>query len=190
MLSPQRTLQRAALFLSSSAALAGLALGGWFALSPNYTLHQMQSAALSGDAQGFAEYVDFPELRGSLKSEIRARLASEAAVAAPSSLRALGIGLAIGFVDQMVDSAVTPEAVGVALASLGEGGGLVATPALQTLGLLAAPKLEIERMGLDRFRVSLEAEGDQPALLFSRHGLSWKLDGVDLPEAQSAGANA
>lgn len=192
MPSPQRTLQRAALFLSSCAILAGLALGGWFALSPRYTLHQMQGAALCGDAQRFSEHVDFPALRGSLKSEIRARLALEAAAAAPSSMRALGIGLAIGSVDQMVDSAVTPEAVGVTLAFLGDGGELVATPALRSLGLLAAPRLEIERMGLDRFRVSLAAadEGDQPALLFRRHGLSWKLDGVDLPETPGLRANA
>lgn len=190
MPSPQRALQRAALVLSSSAALASLALGGWFAFSPHYTLYQMQGAALRGDAHGFAQYVDFQELRGSLKAEIRTRLAAEAAATPPTSLRAIGIGLAMGFVDQMVDSAVTPEAVGVALASLAEAGEMVAVPGLESLGLLAAPDLEIDRMGVDRFRVSLADGGENAALLFRRDGLGWKLDGVDLPEKAPKAAGA
>lgn len=192
MLSPQRTLRRAAVILSSTAALAGLALGGWYQFSPRYTLHAMQSAALQGDAEAFASHVDFPELRASLKAEIRGRLAAEAANAPSSSLRAIGIGLAIGFVDQMVDSAVSPEAVGVALAAMsdsgGDAGGWVAAPGLESLSLLAAPKLEIERVGLERFRVFLPTDGERPALMFRRDGLSWKLDGVDLPEPKSGAA--
>lgn len=181
MLSPRRPLRRATIILSSAAALSGLALGGWYAFSPRYTLHSMQTAALQGDAEGFAQHVDFPELRASLKSEVRTRLAAEAASAPASSLRAIGIGLAMGFVDQMVDSAVSPEAVGIALAAMGDAGGWVPTPGLESLSLLAAPELEIERMGLERFRVALPGDGERPALTFRRDGLNWKLDGVDLP---------
>lgn len=183
MLSNTRPLRRATIILSSAAALAGLALGGWYAFSPRYTLHSLQSAALAGDAEAFTAHVDFPELRASLKAEIRGRLATEAANAPASSLRAIGIGLAMGFVDQMVDSAVSPEAVGVALAAMGDAGSWVQTPGLESLSLLGAPTLEIERMGLDRFRVALPMDGERPALLFRREGLSWKLDGVDLPDA-------
>lgn len=184
MSSSPRALRRATILLSSAVALAGLALGGWYAVSPRYTLHSMQQAALRGDAEAFAAHVDFPVLRASLKSEIRARLEAEAAYAPPSSLRAIGIGLAMGFVDQMVDSAVSPETVGVALAAMGEAGGWVSAPGLESLSLLAAPRLEIERISFDRFRVDLPTDGERPALLFRRDGLSWKLDGVDLPEPQ------
>jgi hypothetical protein len=185
MSSPTRALRRATILLSSATALAGLALGGWYAVSPRYTLHTMQQAALQGDAEGFAAHVDFPMLRASMKSEIRARLEAEAAYAPPSSLRAIGIGLAIGFVDQMVESAVSPETVGVALAAMGEAGSWVSAPGLESLSLLAAPQLQIERTGLDRFRVDLPTDGERPALLFRRDGFSWKLDGVDLPQPQA-----
>lgn len=175
-----RVLRRATIALASVLGLATLAAGGWYAASPYYTVHSMQQAALQGDAERFTAYVDFPELRASLKTEIRARLAAEAAAAPPSSLRAIGIGLAMGFVDQMVDSAVSPETVGIALASLGSAGDWVAPPGLDSLSLLAASGLDIERQALDRFRVALAEDEDRPALLFCREGLGWKLYGVDL----------
>lgn len=184
MSSPSSALRRTAILLSSAVVMAGFSLGGWHAFSPRYTLHAMQQAALKGDAEAFASHVDFPVLRASLKSEIRARLETEAAYAPPSSLRAIGIGLAMGFVDQMVESAVSPETVGVALAAMGEAGGRVSAPGLEGLGLLAAPQLEIERTSFDRFRVTLPTDGERPALLFRRDGFSWKLDGVDLPDPQ------
>ena len=195
MNSVRRTLGRVPLILFSALALAGLGIGGWYALSPRYTLHAMQSAAMAGDAESFSAHVDFPELRASLKAQIRARLAAEAAFAPPSSLRAIGLGLAMGFVDQMVDNAVSPEAVGIALAAVGDAGDWVGTPGLEGLALLAAPQLEIELEGLERFRVALPADGaagqdGRPALLFRREGLGWKLDGVLLPEPAQARSDA
>lgn len=176
--------------LASFLSLPLLAGGGWYAASPYYTVHAMQRAALSGDVERFAAHVDFPELRASLKSAIRARLAAEAEAAPPNSLQALGIGLAMGFVDQMVESALSPEAMGLALASLQAAGEWSAPVGLESLALLAAPQLEIEREGLERFRLQL-AEGEgHAALLFRRDGLGWKLDGVDLPHARPPASGA
>ena len=186
MSSTERTLRRATISLSAAVALAALAFGGWYAASPRYTLHSMQQAALRGDADGFSEHVDFPELRASLKTQIRARLAAEAESSPPGSLRAIGIGLATGFVDQLVDSAVSPETVGLVLAATGQADGWAPTPGLESLSLLAASHLEIERQGLQRFRVGAAGKEGEPALLFRRDGLSWKLDGVDLPAAPQA----
>lgn len=179
MTSPLRSLRWAILSLFAAAVLFVSAAFGWYSASPRYTLTQMQQAAVEGDADTFASHVDFPALRASLKSELRARLMGEAANAPPSSLRALGIDMALAFVDQMVDSAISPESVGIALASAESAGSWVAPPGLQSLSLLAMPETRIARDGMDRFRVT-PADGEGPALVFRRDGLNWRLSAVDL----------
>lgn len=174
-----RPLRRAFLFVAASTALLIAAFAGWYAASPRYTLARMQQAAVSGDAADFAARVDFPSLRASLKSELRTRLRFEAGEAPPGSLKALGLDMALGFVDQMVDSAISPESVGLALASVGAAGDWVAPAGLETLSLLAMPEHRINRLGLDHFEVTLP-DGKRPSLVFAREGLGWRLSAVRL----------
>lgn len=173
-------LRRASLAVTSLAAVPMLAFGSWYAASPRLTLNAMQGAALSGDVGGFSDHVDYPALRQSLKSELRARITAEVDAAPRNSLKALGLAMAIGFVDPLVDNSISPEAVGLVIASLGQGNPLAGSPALESLSLLATPDLSIRRDGLDRFHVAVEGNAGSPELLFRREGWRWRLSGVDL----------
>ena len=179
-ISPRPALRRASVAVASLAAVPVLAFGSWYAASPRLTLNAMQSAALSGDVSGFSNHVDYPALRQSLKSELRAHITAEADAAPRNSLKALGLAMAIGFVEPLVDSSVSPEAVGLVIASFGQGNPLAGSPALESLSLLATPDLSIRREGLDRFHVTVEGSANAPELLFQRDGWRWRLSGVDL----------
>ena len=137
-------LRRASLAVTSLAAVPMLAFGSWYAASPRLTLNAMQGAALSGDVGGFSDHVDYPALRQSLKSELRARITAEVDAAPRNSLKALGLAMAIGFVDPLVDNSISPEAVGLVIASLGQGNPLAGSPALESLSLLATPDLTLQ----------------------------------------------
>ncbi|WP_199553501.1 DUF2939 domain-containing protein [Sandaracinobacteroides hominis] len=177
----RRMLRHALLLVAAIVAIFIVAFGCWYATSPRYTLTQMQAAAVDGNAGAFAAHVDFPSLRASLKSELRARLYTQAGDAPASSLKVLGIGMALGFVDQMVDSAVSPESVGVALASVGAAGNWVGPIGLQSLSVLGIPEHRITRLGFDHFEVT-RPDGSGPALVFARDGLSWRLAAMRLNE--------
>ncbi len=168
-----------ALKIAVPLALASLALPvGWYAASPHYTVAAMQQAALSANSQSLEAYVDFPALRQSMKSELKARLQAETR-RSNSPLAAFGASLAIAFVDPIVESAVSPDMLRLAFAGAAE---FAPQPELQALALIASPALEIERQGLNRFTASLQSAGPgTPQAIFHRHGLGWKLAEIHLP---------
>lgn len=141
----------------------------------------MQRAIVQGDAQSFSAHVDYPMLRQSVRAEARARLQAEAARTPPFTLKALGLSLALEYVDRMVDSAVSPETLGLVLAGTASAGAWIDTPGLASLSLLALPTTEIERQGLDGFTLRAAGEEGGTELLFRRDGLQWRLSGIHLP---------
>lgn len=164
--------------LAAALALPGLAGAAWWYASPTYAVTRLQQAALSGDGAAVADRVDFEPLRYSLKAQLRLRLLADARPET-SSLAAIGTGLALAFIDPMVDAAITPETVGTFLSVADKWPG---SSALSAIGLLShtATRLHIERDGLDQFRLSAAGIPAVPALLFCRDGLDWKLCAVDL----------
>ncbi|TPE61095.1 DUF2939 domain-containing protein [Sandaracinobacter neustonicus] len=177
-------LRRVTVAATAIAALPALAFGGWVAASLRLTLNAMQGAALSGDAQGFSDHVDYPALRQSLKAELRANIDAEAAATPETSLKALGLAMARNFVDPLVENSVSPEAVGLLFTAMGDGGVLAGSPVMESLALLAAPDLDIRREGFSSFQVALEGNEAAPRLLFRRDGWRWRLSGVDLDPAR------
>ena len=177
-----RAARRALATLSMLFAVAALSLGGWYAFSPVLTVRAMQAALVTGDAPALAQRVDFPALRASLKTELRARLAAEAAASPPMSLKAVGLALAVDFVEPMVDATVTPEALGIALSGWSSAREIAPSAGVSALALLATPAFTIERDGFDRFSLRPDEGGAASArLLFRRDGLGWMLAGVALP---------
>ena len=162
-------------------SLIPLSVAGWWGFSPWVTVQTMQSAIVDGDAESFSAHVDYPMLRQSIRTEARARLQAEAARTPPFSLKALGLSLALEYVDGVVDSAVSPETLGLVLAGTASAGAWIDTPGLTSLSMLALPALEIRRDGLDRFTLSAADSDGAPELLFRRDGLQWRLSGVHLP---------
>jgi len=158
--------------------IAGGAAGAWYYASPGMTLKAMRDAAKAGDADRLAAYIDFPALRESLKEELKAKATAE--MAKPENregFAALGAMMAIRLVDDMVDGMVTPAAMRRAFAQ--DSGSQPRVTGIDP----ASPTIEIRREGIDQFTVFDKAKGDKGGgMIFRRHGLSWRLSGVRIPD--------
>jgi hypothetical protein len=152
-----------------------LIVGAWWYASPLWTLHEMQSAARKGDAKELSEYIDYPAVRESLKSQFRRQLLQEAAKSKEGGFAALGSAFALALVNPVLDATVTPEGMEAAFAHR------------NLVPAEAGPKLPntpsdpvVHREGLSHFTVS-DKDPNKGSLLFERSGLGWKLVGFELP---------
>ena len=95
-----------------------------------------------------------------------------------SGFGALGMAFGSALMGPMVDSLVSPAGMRAALLANREEKTAAAAPAASALHLPREPV--IVRRNFSEFLVTAK---DQPnsGLLFKRHGLSWKLSGVELP---------
>jgi hypothetical protein len=166
--------------------LVGLALVAFAALylaSPVLSFRALSDAARDGDAGRLARQVDFPAVRDSLKPQLRARVAD----LDTGPLGALGALLGGRIVDQVVDIAVTPEAV-AAMVRTGQArlaDAVPTPPATPPPADQRKARTGFAYDGLDRFRVT-RAPADAPdrplALVLERRGLmDWKLTAIELP---------
>ncbi len=165
--------------------------GAWFYFAPHLAVMGMKSAAEAEDADRLSDYVDFPELRNSLKASFNARIVSEVAKEKggnPLSPLGAAMGSAIGAVtaaaviNPMVDALVMPENMAMML----KGG----RPQPGSNDVRSGPpdsELDISMYyeSFDRFVVLVKEKGTNEAplvLVFNRHGLfSWKLSALRLP---------
>lgn len=140
----------------------------------------LRDAALAGDKDELRERVDFPAIRESLKSQMRAMMVAEMAKEKDNPFAAMGMAFVGAIIDPMIDSMVSPDGIKVMVES-----GKMKDPdksvADQTKGEGAV--WEIERKGLDRFVAHPKAEaGEQvPTLIFKRDGLGWDLVDIEAP---------
>ena len=160
--------------------IAALA-GGWYALSPGWTVKAMVEAARSGDEARFSAHVDYPALRADMKTELASALEEEAKRNAGAQGKlALAFGMAL--MGPMVDRMVSPEAMKTAFAGLAEaeagrgGSGKSSNGGGGKVGQMP----EIRRDGFNRFVVSAR-DRPESGLVFERDGLGWKLTGIELP---------
>lgn len=166
-----------------------VAFGGWYFASPGLALRSLKAAAVEGDTAALREQIDFPSLRESLKTQLRAKLAAEITSKKDDNpFGKLGAVLAMGMVDGMVEGFITPEALReLVLQRKRE-----SANSNENLGTSRAEgkelDWEIERDGLDRFYLLPGRSKDEkgPKLIFERSGISWKLSGIDLSEDQLA----
>ncbi|MDQ3144274.1 MAG: DUF2939 domain-containing protein [Pseudomonadota bacterium] len=172
-------------------AVLAIAAAGWFYASPWWTLRAMREAAGERDSAALSAYVDYEALRTDLKGDLRRSMMAEMSKQPDNPFASIGMAIATGLIDPLVEAAISPEGVEAMFAGQGEGekadapatAGPSAPPTPQTAPSLAkaAPGDDpvVERVSLDEFRVR-GAEKDS-ALIFRRHGLGWKLSAVDLP---------
>ena len=162
-----------------AAALIAIASGAlWYFESPAWTLKGMRDAAQSRDADALNAYIDYPALRESLKAELMARMMAEARKD-KSGFGALGMALGSAMMGPMIDGLVSPAGMRAALLASRHAN---APPAASALHVPEKPV--IVRRNFSEFLVTAK---DQPnsGLVFKRHGLSWKLSGVELPPITS-----
>ena len=162
-----------------------LVAGGWWFASPWWTLKAMREAAAAHDEKALSAHVDYPALRASVKSEIAKQMAGSGGGEAGGTLATVVAAIA----GPIVDAAITPQGV-QAMFEVRDGtkqGG--AAPATEG-GVLPRPpaandRPAIERDGIDQFRVRWQEQGTG-TMVFRRHGLGWKLVGIDLPPAPAS----
>lgn len=152
----------------------------WYLASPAWTLHQMKAAADANDPDALNSYIDYPALRENLKAEMTARMAAEADKD-KSGLGGIGLALGKAVVGPMVDGLVTPAGMRAALMARRDEGLTKAVPQPDSALRLPDHPL-IVRHGLSEFLVASKQQ-PRSGLVFRRHGLSWKLSGVELPPA-------
>ena len=162
----------AAVGLIAAAAIA------WYFMSPWYTLKQVRDAAQTNDADALSAYVDFPALREDMKSEIMAQLMVEAQKD-KSGMGPLGTAMATAMVGPMIDGFVSPAGLRAAfIANRSREGAQTTNKATGAFDV--GDNVEIERRSFDEFAVSNKTRPDGK-MIFKRHGLGWRLSGVDLP---------
>ena len=149
-----------------------MAMGGLYA-SPFLALHQMREAARAHDAQALAAFVDFPAVRESLKSGLRAKLVGGDVTPA----NVMGAEVAGALLGPMVDVLITPESLGRVLQGQ--------PPSQAALPVGAAPARVETRMGYESpsqfvFAIKPQGSDDDPVeLVLRREGLwGWKLAGL------------
>lgn len=160
------------------AAIFAVAAVAWYFGSPYYTLSQIKAAAQSNDPDRLSAHIDYPALREDLKSEFMAHMMAEARKD-ESGFGALGMALGSAMVGPMVDAMVSPAGVRAMLLSRQQRQTAEAGNA-PTASVKVDENPLIERRSFSEFAVKSKSDPDG-AMVFTRHGLGWKLSGVDLP---------
>jgi hypothetical protein len=138
--------------------------------SPWWTLHSLRTAAARHDGGAVAALVDFPALRTSVKEQMQASLKRDMGNAA---------GLAMAFVNPLVDAVVTPAGV-AAMVEHGKvsiGKAQPAPAAAEPAPPSDKPHYALRYRGWNSFAVTADDGG---SFVFRRDGLwRWKLAGIE-----------
>jgi DUF2939 family protein len=138
----------------------------------------MMAAADANDTDALRSYIDYPALREDLKAEIMGQMMAEAKKD-KSGIGRLGVAIGTAMTGPVIDGLVTPAGMRAALMAKHD---LAQTKAAaKAASALHVPDDPvIVRRGFSEFLVASKRQ-PKSGLVFKRHGLSWKLSGVDLP---------
>jgi hypothetical protein len=162
----------------AAAALIIAAGVTWYLASPGWTLHQMKAAADANDPDALNSYIDYPALREDLEAEIMGQMMAQAKKD-KSGFGGLGLAIGTAMIGPVIRGLVTPAGIRAALIAKRDQAQAKAAP--QAASALRVPDDPvIVRRGFSEFLVASKKQ-PQSGLVFKRHGLSWKLSGVDLP---------
>jgi hypothetical protein len=137
----------------------------------------MKAAADTNDPDALNSYIDYPALREDLKAEIMGQMMAEAKKD-KSGFGGLGLAIGTAMIGPVIDGLVTPAGMRAALMAKRDQAPKAAPQAASALRVPDDPV--IVRRGFSEFLVASK-QRPKSGLVFKRHGLSWKLSGVDLP---------
>lgn len=175
--------------LAFAAAIA-VAAGAAIYASPYWALHSLSNAVRDKDAAKVSEYVDFVQLRYSVKELLTARMDAEMktrGVPADNPFANLAQTFVKSMLTQAVDAMVSPSGVVRLLQGSPAGGAPVAAPPSSTGGG-GAERTNGSNQHKPRFHVSyrdystvhVSSEGREVGFVFHRYGLlSWKMVAID-----------
>jgi len=173
--------------------LAAFLIAAYF-VSPIIALHGLTTAAKAGDRAKLERSIDFPAVRESLKSQLKAVMTRS--IADDPKLRdnpfaALGQMLLVGVIDKAVDAYATPDAIAEMVAT-NKAPERISTDAPPPPVEQPKPKVKSTTeahyayQGLNHFHAAYRDKADQPGdelgLVLERRGLfTWKLVKIELP---------
>ncbi|MBW2149392.1 MAG: DUF2939 domain-containing protein [Deltaproteobacteria bacterium] len=171
-------------------ALVVIMAAGAFVAQPYITVYRYQAALKSGDVDRINEYIDYPALRHSLKTQIRLMFIKEMARDSKTAFGPLAMGFVGLFADKMIDVLITPE--GMAAMFSGEFRALgeeinADHPSEETqhhAGGDLLSKCSFSYQFPSRFVISSKSDttkGGEIKLIFRRNWLVWKLSAIQLP---------
>jgi TPR repeat protein len=169
--------------------LLTLAIGGYI-LSPYIAIRSLIAAVQNADARSIKNYVDFPQLRSSIKEEIKAKFISEVRGGSEGlvgdATAAIGLFFGSSMVDAVVDQVLTPTNVAGFLsdpsATLGDAAKKGESPIGNVEFITDFDEFHVRHeffSGLTTFDVSTNAGID---FHFRFVDLGWKLTAITLPD--------
>lgn len=167
-------------------ALIIIGFGGWYFASPYMALNGLKDAVEEGDADDLESRVDFPAVRESLKSDLKAKMTEELTKEDSDPFAALGLALADKLVDNVLDGLLTPQGIAKLIQKRNKGDDAAEGDATENED--SFDDFELKRIGLSKFRLINTKDENSPQLVFTRDGLSWKLSRVDMSEVDFTGA--
>lgn len=172
-----------------AAASIAIAAGAALYASPYWALHSLANAVRDKDAAKVSEYVDFVQLRDSVKELLAARMDAEMktrGVPADNPFASLAQTFVKSMLTQAVDAMVSPSGVVRLLQGSPAGASPVAAPPSSTGG--GAERADGSSKHKPRFHVSyrdystvhVSSEGREVGFVFHRYGLlSWKMVAIN-----------
>lgn len=159
-------------------ALLAMAAAAGIYFSPYLALSRMRDAAAAGDTEELSTYVDYPQLRENLKTELAERI-TRTGTGNTAPFAALGATFGRALMDPLIDAMVTPQGLALLLAGV-----IPERQAARNEEPGTFPEPEMSYRNWNQFEVRFEPEGLRPglALVLQRSGLAdWKLTHVELP---------
>lgn len=166
--------------MTKSVGVLAVAALGYGAATPYITVYHLRSAAEQHDAQALSQYIEFPSVRESLKTQFNAVLMKQLQQTPlhDNPMAALGATFAGLLVDKIVEAYVTPEG----LTQLMAGDKPKPTADGQPPASKPLADARMSYQALDRFVVTVkDKRGNDIRFVLHRQGLEWKLTEILIP---------
>ena len=163
---------------------------GYLYASPYLALNNIKKAAEAGDTEKLSTYIDYPSVRESFKSQVKASVMKDMANSNSDGWEALGEMLAVAMVDKVVDAMVTPE--GVTLMLQGKDIRDAIKQDLATEDVKQEQNVKFESstryLTINDFELTLKRLDTDKKLkvIMHRNGLSWKVTKLALDLDQNS----
>ena len=154
-------------------------------LSPYWALHQIKQAVIAQDAAKLSSYVDYPQLRQSLKMQLEVAVTQEIRKMGDDNPFAL---LGAKFVNQVLDTGVEQLVQPQFLPFLLKGISIEAAQSQQQKTAASTVKVDqfdytLNYQNWSQVRVEVFTDQQpQTAFELARQGMSWKIVNVQLPK--------
>jgi Protein of unknown function (DUF2939) len=176
---------------SAIVGVVAIVSGGVY-YSPYLTLNKMRNATENQNIDALAQEINFPELRASIKENVKAQVLKQLAGAESGTSGKLSTPKITPeqvekMVNPMVDKLVTPEGLEQSIDNKVPG----AKIDLANLDRdIAKSDIQMGYESIDRFVVHITDKVDRSkdvSLILKRDGLAWKLAGIDISKLVNSG---